>query len=267
MLSSLKKAGKAAGDAADWKKFASTAEDTVQKPMSGNALMLGTATVGGAYAASSMQESVSDRGSPTPGVTGIFSNVGQAAETGARELALRTAGVETPGAGLTSATFGASAGVGLATGGYQYFGSNTLVSSIRDQFEGKNVFDTTSKGPVGRLFGSSKASTAVKGGLNAAHRSMGVLGAAATATFAAAATASVIDRSTDRLAQKVLQTGTPGSRLSQNNMMKGNRSRSRRSQPTTSGVSRYAGRMQNVMDGSTVLALHKTGGRGAVLGG
>lgn len=253
------------------KKLAAGADDVAQQSFTGAAVGLGAIGIGSSYAADMYGQSVNSRGSPS--ASGGFANpletFGQAAKTSAQSAALNMAGAETPGTGMATGTFMASAGAGVATAAYQYNASGTFGSQFKKQFSGKNVFKTTNKGTLGKLFGKmgSKADTAVKGAGNLAYRGLGMAGAAAAGGYVAASVASVAKNTTDRLAQKVLQTGTPGSRLSQNNVMKSTGPRSRRDQSTTSSVNRYAGRSKNVMDGSTVLALHKTGGRGAVLGG
>jgi hypothetical protein len=244
-------------------KGAKGAAKIADQPLSKSAASLGILGAGGMAAAGSMRDSVSSRETPAPSV-GRLSDIAGAAETTAQNAALSMAGVETPGTGASTGTFMASAGVGLGVGSYQYLGKNTAGAEFKKQFAGKNLFDPSKGKMMGRF---QKPVKAAKSAGNALHRSMASMGAAALGTFAAAATASLIDRSTERLSKKVLNTGTPGSRLSQNNVLSGSQSRSRRGRATTSGVSRYAGRMNNTMDGSTVLALHKTGGRGAVLGG
>lgn len=248
------------------KKLASGADDVAKQPLSSSALGLGVVGIGASYAAGSMQEETASRETPAPGISNPITDVRELTETTARNAALTMAGVETPGTGFATGTFAASGVAGVGTGAYQYMAEGTMGSRFRQQFEGKNVFNTQKKGTLHRLFGKGTSSATKKAG-NALYRGMGGLGAVAAGTFAAAATTSIIDRTTERLAQKVMETGTPGSRLSQNNVLGNQGPRTKRSQPTDSGVSRYAGRMQNVMDGSTVLALHKTGGRGAVLGG
>jgi hypothetical protein len=89
------------------------------------------------------------------------------------------------------------------------------------------------------------------------------MAAGATAIAGFAATVNVVDETVSRLAKKVMKTGTPGSNLSSNNVLDAQK-KTKRTGPTT-GVSTYAGDSPNVMDGSTVLALHKTGGQGGVL--
>lgn len=247
-----------------------TKADDLAKPLASESLGLGALGFAGAYGASAMAQSASSQGAPVASASNPIKDIPKMAEVQAESFALDMAGVEAPEAGIgqfTSGTGLASAAAGGVTALYQHSGglteSGTIGSNIKEQFEGKNVFNAQK----GRIFGSRKLSKFAKGAGNFGFRSMKFAGSAAVGTAVAAATTGMISRSTKRLSKKVLNTGTPGSRLSNTNVMDSGGARRKRSQPTQSGVSRYAGRMQGTMDGSTVLALHKTGGRGAVLGG
>jgi len=87
-------------------------------------------------------------------------------------------------------------------------------------------------------------------------------------TAGAAAGASLVGDMVDRVARGVVKTGTPATRRLPS--PKKSSKSAQRTSPTTGGVARNAGRGPGArgsptMTGSTVLALHKTGGSGGVL--
>ena len=79
-----------------------------------------------------------------------------------------------------------------------------------------------------------------------------------------AAAGAVVQESINTAADRIAQVGTPGSTARSQDALRSRRV-TRRGSSTGEGVNRYAGETRNLMTGETVLALHKTGGSGAVL--
>jgi hypothetical protein len=234
-------------------------------PLSGSSVAAVGAAIAGTYAANTAAESVnSSVGSQQlPSSTNPISLAENAFDDLVTETALSQAGVSLGGnteSGLTMMGVSATTALGAAGGVAGVAMTRGSTRAMNKTTSGKNAF-AAPEAKSRTSFNYAKRQGARLG--NAAYRSVGTAAAGAAGLASAAATIDVVDQTVTRLAKKVMKTGTPGSNLSSNNVLD---SQKRMKQTgATTGVSTYAGQGPGVMDGSTVLALHKTGGSGGVL--
>lgn len=243
-------------------------------PLSGGAVAAGAAAIGGSYAASTMGETTDSVGTPVLSSANPIDFAQNTIQNTVGSMALGAAGMSVgqhtkPGFGSVEMNMSplpgqtqvsAMAGVGVAGGLAGMYAARGALDAVSETTAGKNIFDAPEAS-------SRKSTSYLKRQLsaagNAAYRSVGPIARGATFVASGAAAVNLVDETVTRLAKKVMKTGTPGSNLSSNNVLDSQK-RVKQTGPTT-GVSTYAGKSPNVMDGSTVLALHKTGGTGGVL--
>lgn len=238
--------------------------NAIAAPLSQAAVTTAATGAIASYGASTFANTQSSAGTPVTDYTNPISlgygMVKDAASRGMMNLALPE-GQEVERTSGSYAMMGLSAGAAGATVAHQAM-TDSASKAIHKQFSGKNAFNAPSSGKGGFMSGLKR--NAAKAG-NVGYRAMGMMGYGASATFAAAAVANLADRAVTRVAKSVMRAGTPGTRLSKDNVLNTSRARTKRSSPTGPTVADHGGRMRNVMTGSTVLALHKTGGSGGVL--